>query len=163
VTSIISQRGRGLIALLEHQSESVANSIYEVFQQSYQVEARLVGVKDFPPLQRDAAHIQSSATQFLGYEVDDDLAAVIEFVQNGSTLNIDSLVVHPDYFRRGLASQLLHELLSQDRWQVADVETAAANTPAIALYQKHGFCESERWTTADGIDKVRLMKQRAFP
>jgi ribosomal protein S18 acetylase RimI-like enzyme len=151
-----------MIALLDHHSESVANAIYDVFQLSYSVEASLVGVDNFPPLQRDAAHIQSSTTQFLGYQMGNDVAAVVEYSQDGSTLCIDSLVVQPKYFRRGLASQLMRSLLSRVDWQVVDVETAAANGPAITLYQKLGFAESEFWRTADGIDKVRLMKQRVM-
>jgi len=149
-----------MIALLDHHSESVANAIYDVFQLSYKVEAGLVDVEDFPPLRRSAAHIQSSNSQFLGYQTGGDIAAVIEFSQDGSALSIDSLVVHPKYFRRGLASQLMRSLLAGVDWQIADVETAAANAPALTLYQKLGFSESKRWNTADGIKKVQLMKQR---
>ena len=160
MTSSIPQQRRVMIALLDHHCEGVAKAIYDVFQLSYKVEASLIGVDDFPPLERDATHIQSSTSQFLGYQMGDDVVAVVEYSQDGSTLCIDSLVVHPRYFRRGLASQLLRSLLTRVDWQVADVETAAANGPALTLYQKHGFSESEFWRTADGIEKVRLMKQR---
>lgn len=138
----------------------MADQIYDVFQLSYKVEADLVGAENFPPLERTSAHIQSSRSKFLGVRIGSDLAAVVEFTQSGEDLNIDSLVVHPNYFRRGLASQLLRSLLSEADWQYADVETAAANNPAITLYQKHGFCVAEQWMTGDGIEKVRLMRQR---
>jgi len=149
--------GGAMIELLDHYSESVAIQIYDVFQLSYEVEASLVGVKDFPPLRRNASHIQSSSSQFLGQRIGVDLAAVVEFTQTGEELSIDSLVVHPQYFRRGLASQLLQSLLAKVHWQNANVETAAANNPALVLYKKFGFSESKRWKTADGIEKVRLM------
>jgi ribosomal protein S18 acetylase RimI-like enzyme len=143
--------------LLEHHSESVANEIYDVFQLSYEVEAGLVGVEDFPPLRRTQTQIQSSSSQFLGRRIGVDLVAVVEFTQSGDELSVDSMVVHPQYFRRGLASQLLQSLLAKVHWQTAVVETAAANKPALTLYQKLGFAESKRWKTADGIEKVQLM------
>ena len=145
-----------MIELLDHHSERVAIQIYHVFQRSYKVEAEVVGVNDFPPLRRTASLIRSSSSQFLGLWVGDDLAAVIEFTEGEDELSIDSLVVCPQYFRRGLASQLLRSLLVRFPHQIACVETAAANSPAIKLYQKFGFSESRRWKTADGIDKVGL-------
>ncbi len=145
--------------LLDHYSESVAIQIHDVFQLSYKIEARLVGVDDFPPLRREVSLIQSSSSQFFGQRIEGDLAAVIEFTKSERDLSIDSLVVHPQYFRRGLASQLLRSLLAKIPWQNAFVDTAAANNPAIELYRKFGFSESERWKTAEGIEKVRLMSR----
>jgi ribosomal protein S18 acetylase RimI-like enzyme len=148
-----------MMELLEHYSESVAIQIHDVFQVSYKVEAELVGVDDFPPLRRNASVIQSSDSLFLGHRIEGDLAAVVEFTENGEDLSIDSLVVHPQYFRRGLASQLLQSLLAKIPWQNAYVDTAAANSPALDLYRKFGFSESKRWKTADGIEKVRLVSR----
>jgi ribosomal protein S18 acetylase RimI-like enzyme len=150
-----------MIELLDHYSESVAIQIYDIFQLSYEVEASLVGAKDFPPLRRNLSDIQSSSSRFLGERIGLDLAAVVEFTRTGEELSIDSLVVHPQYFRRGLASQLLQSLLAKAHWQIVYVETAAANNPALVLYQKFGFSESKRWKTADGIEKVQLMCRNA--
>jgi len=147
-----------MIELLEHRSEVLARRIHEVFQLSYQVEADLVGSSDFPPLQRSMSHIQSSKSQFLGEWIGDDLVSVVEFSCTEDTLSIDSLVVHPEYFRRGLGSRIFETLLNREHWQHADVETAAANGPALDLYGKFGFIEAERWLTDDGIEKVRLLK-----
>jgi len=149
-----------MIELLDHHSESVANEIYEVFQLSYEVEAVLVGSEDFPPLRRSASHIRSSSSQFLGERVEADLASVIEFSHSGDILSIDSLVVHPEYFRRGLASQLLKSLLARVCWRTADVETAVANAPAIDLYEKSGFSKSKQWKAAEGIEKVQLIYRK---
>jgi ribosomal protein S18 acetylase RimI-like enzyme len=146
-----------MIELLDHYSESVASQIYDIFQLSYKVEASLVRVKDFPPLRRNMSDIQSSSSRFLGQQIGLDLAAVVEITQIEEALSIDSLVLHPQYFRRGLGSQLLQSLLAKVHWQIAYVETAAANNPALVLYQKIGFSESKRWKTADGIEKVQLM------
>jgi ribosomal protein S18 acetylase RimI-like enzyme len=147
-----------MIELLDHHSDELSRQIYDVFQASYQIEANLVGSSDFPPLRRKASHIQSSKTQFLGEWIGAELASVVEFSLSGDDLSIDSLVVHPQYFRRGLASQLMQAVLKRERWQRANVETAAANSPALDLYRKFGFTESTRWLTADGIEKVGLVR-----
>lgn len=145
-----------MIESLEHCSEEVATEIHAVFQLSYKEEAQLIGVADFPPLLRTVAHIQAATSQFLGLRIESELAAVVEYTHDATHLSIDSLVVHPSYFRRGLASQLVQSLLGRLAWNTADVETAVANIPAISLYQKFGFSESRRWQTAEGIDKIQL-------
>ena len=155
-----------MIELLDHFSENVANQIYDVFQLSYRVEASLVGIEDLPPLRRSALDIQSSTSQFLGHRIGVNLAAVVEYAHEGEDLSIDSLVVHPQYFRHGLASELLKSLLAKGQWRIAHVETATANNPALVLYQKFGFSESKRWKTADGIDKIQLVckkSEQPFP
>jgi ribosomal protein S18 acetylase RimI-like enzyme len=157
IRDTVLNTGRAIIELLDHLSEGVAVQIYNIFQLSYKVEARLVGVEHFPPLRRTASDIQSSNSQFLGLWIGVELAAVVEFTQRAKDLSIDSLVVHPEYFRRGLASQLLHSLLAKVHWRIAKVETASANNPALLLYREFGFSESKRWKTADGIEKVQLM------
>ena len=150
-----------MIELLDHCLEDVAIQIYDVFQQSYKIEAQLVGVKEFPPLQRSTSHIQAASSKFLGQWIGSDLAVVLEYSLGDAHLSIDSLVVHPRYFRRGLASKILRLLLDRVHWQTADVETAAANHPAIALYEKFGFSESKRWGTNEGIEKVQLSCSKA--
>jgi ribosomal protein S18 acetylase RimI-like enzyme len=152
-----------MIELLDHSAKDVANQIYGVFQQSYRVEAGLVGVADeeFPPLRRSAPQIQASGSQFLGARIGSGLAAVIELSYEGEHLGIDSLVVRPKYFRRGLAGQLLQSALDEFEWQSADVETAAANAPAISLYMKFGFSKARCWKTDAGIDKVLLSRRKS--
>ncbi len=147
-----------MIELLDHSAGSVAKQIYRVFQRAYKVEAGLVGIEDgeFPPLRRSASHIQASSSQFLGAWIGDTLVAVLELSYERGHLSIDSLVVHPQYFRRGLAGQLLQSALDKFDWRSANVETAAANDPAISLYKKFGFSEARYWKTESGIEKVLL-------
>lgn len=148
------------IELLDHYSEEVASQIHEVLQCAYKVEAELVKVKEFPPLWRSAAQIRSATSSFLGRRIGSELAAVAEYSLSGSHLGIDSLAVHPRFFRRGLASEILRSLLDKSDWQTADVETAAENHPAIALYSRFGFSESKRWQTDEGIEKVQFSCRR---
>jgi GNAT superfamily N-acetyltransferase len=148
------------IELLDHRSHGSASRIHDLFQCSYAIEAELIGVTRFPPLERSLWEVQSARSRFIGQWIGSELAAVLEYSSDETHLCIDSLVVHPQYFRRGLASRMLQSLLAQVAWETADVETAAGNAPAIALYEKFGFYPSRRWTTGDGIAKVQLLYNR---
>ncbi len=141
---------------LKHTEHAVALRIQQVFQAAYRIEANLIGVKNFPPLERTVRDISASGTEFFGCWRATVLTAVIEVSYQEPHLAIDSLVVHPDYFRQGLARRLLRFILQQYRWETAEVETAQANMPAITLYEQVGFVETQRFQTPVGIGKVRL-------
>ncbi|WP_199609513.1 GNAT family N-acetyltransferase [Flocculibacter collagenilyticus] len=145
-----------MIKKLAHYNQVVAQQIYTVFQRSYQVEAQLIGVSDFPPLSRSVDDIQSADTLFFGFFEDNCLAAVIEIALEDKILEIDSLTVDPAHFRKGIANKLIKHVLSVTNYRQAKVETAVANMPAIVLYQKHGFVEYKRWTPSHGIEKVAM-------
>jgi ribosomal protein S18 acetylase RimI-like enzyme len=145
-----------MIKLLEHRQSDVAHRIFCVFQQAYRVEAELIGVDEFPPLNRDVGEIQAAQSQFFGLFLETELAAIVECFQAREILNIDSLVVLPAYFRRGLASRLLQHLLDSRTWRSAFVETADTNGPAIAFYEKLGFAIVKGEEIKDGIQKVKL-------
>ncbi|WP_026301534.1 GNAT family N-acetyltransferase [Colwellia piezophila] len=150
-----------MIKKLDNSNEEVAKKIFSVFQNSYKVEAQLIGSADFPPLLRSVKAIENSATDFYGFIVNDALTAVIEVVIVDKRLEIDSLTVEPNYFRQGIASKLLSYVLETISYSTAIVETAVVNIPAINLYQSHGFVEFKRWTPAHGIPKLALSVESA--
>ena len=150
-----------MTAILKHQDESIAQIIFKVFQASYQIEADLIGVKDFPPLNRRAEDIQHSKTEFYGYIVGEDLAAVIEInhsVAGASSLKICSLTVDPKHFRKGIAGRLIQYVFGLHQVDEYIVETAVVNKPAIKLYEKHGFTEYKQYLPDHGIPKIVLKK-----
>ena len=145
-----------MIKKLDNSNEAVANQIFTIFQNSYKVEAQLIGTVDFPPLLRSAKDIENSKTLFYGFSENKCLAAIIEIVIEGRHLEINSLTVDPDYFRRGIANKLISYVLKTFDFSQAIVETAVVNIPAINLYQKHGFVEYKRWTPSHGIEKIAM-------
>lgn len=148
-----------MIHKLNHNSDVTANQIHRVFQQSYQIEADLVGVTNFPPLLRTSDDIQQSTTSFFGFHEQNDLAAVIEITTSDNKLHINSLTVLPKYFRRGIASKLMDFVLLSNDFDRATVETAVVNQPAITLYEKHGFIEYKQYVPDHGIPKIALALQ----
>ncbi len=151
-----------MITKLENSNEIVANRIYTIFQNSYKVEAQLIGVLDFPPLLRSAKDIVNSKTDFYGFSDNNCLAAIIEIVIEEKHLEIHSLTVDPKYFRKGIADKLISYVLEAFDFTDAIVETAVVNKPAINLYKKHGFVESKRWTPSHGIEKLAMSVQYAI-
>ena len=59
---------------------------------------------------------------------------------------IDNVAVRPEYRRQGVAGELLGAFLrfGQAKLAFLTLEVRAANSPAIALYQKYGFREVGR-------------------
>ncbi|MEH8019608.1 GNAT family N-acetyltransferase [Rheinheimera muenzenbergensis] len=145
-----------MINKLDNSNAKVAKQIFTTFQNSYKIEAQLIGTLDFPPLSRSVRDIENSTTLFYGFSENESLAAVIEIVINGENLDINSLTVDPCYFRRGIADKLLIYVLHEFDFSKAIVETAVVNTPAINLYKKHGFVEFKRWTPSHGIEKLAM-------
>lgn len=146
-----------MITKLDHLNIDIATRIHSVFQQSYKIEAALIGTNNFPPLKRSVKDITLAETCFYGFLKQDKLAAVIEIEILNKRLDINSLTVSPDFFRQGIADKLLHHVFELfDLFDIthATVETAVVNAPAIKLYQKHGFVEYKRWTPSHGIEKL---------
>ncbi|NQY50009.1 MAG: GNAT family N-acetyltransferase [Colwellia sp.] len=145
-----------MIKKLNNSNEDVANKIFTLFQNSYKIEAELIGAVVFPPLLRSAKDIENSTTLFYGFSENDCLAAIIEIVIEDKHLDINSLTVNPNYFKKGIASKLISYVLGITDFSKAIVETAVVNIPAINLYKKHGFVEFKKWTPSHGIEKIAM-------
>lgn len=148
-----------MIEKLNHNNPEVSNSIRSVFQASYPFEAELVGAVDFPPLKRPLDEFINCNNVFLGYLVNDELAAVIEIDSNNEATHIQSLVVHPDFFRQGIARKLIDFVFESYNSRLFTVETGLKNQPAVLLYLKLGFEEVKQYNTEYGIRKIRFEKR----
>ena len=145
-----------MIIRLDNANNAIAKHIFTVFQRSYKIEAQLIGTTVFPPLSRRIKDIENSTTQFYGFIENNCLAAVIEIAASQQQLEINSLTVDPDFFRKGIAGKLIGFTLANFKFTKAFVETAVVNLPAIELYRKHGFVEFKRYTPSHGIEKIAM-------
>ncbi len=75
--------------------------------------------------------------------------------------DISAFTVHPRSFRRGLGSRVLSYLLGIFGQEGLTVSTAAANLPALGLYQKHGFRLCREWRREGGLEMVALERPAA--
>ena len=148
-----------MIEKLQHNDIAISNQIHAVFQLSYAVEAKLLGVTDFSPLKRPLESYRNSGNVFFGYLAKTELAGVIEIELTDKHIDINSLVVDPKFFRRGIARKLLEFIFNRFDAQLFIVETGVDNKPATELYKKLGFKEIKQWNTDFGIRKAQFEKR----
>jgi nucleoside-diphosphate-sugar epimerase/GNAT superfamily N-acetyltransferase len=147
-----------MIKTLDKKNQKVAQQMQKVFMASYAIEAKLLEADDFPPLKRTLSQYINTDTEFYGFWQGDELAAVIEIRILQSSIHIQSLVVHPDYFRQGIAGQLIDYVLKYHQTPLFTVETGKANHPAIRLYEKYGFKLIKEYLPDHGIRKVCMQR-----
>jgi len=148
-----------MIKKILHTQKDQAEEIRAVFQISYKVEAELLGATSFPPLSRPLEEFSTCPNDFVGYYEDHKLVAVVEMKNEASSMHIQSLVVDPAYFRRGIARKLIEFVLQHYPIKQFTVETGKENGPARKLYESFGFQLLKTYTAEEGILKVRYQKQ----
>ncbi|MCO5186525.1 MAG: GNAT family N-acetyltransferase [Anaerolineae bacterium] len=148
------------VTLLDHRDMVTAAAILAVQHAAYAVEAALIDYPALPPLRETAQTIRNSDEQFLGCREDGRLLGVLSFELLRERLHICRLAVHPDFVRRGVAGALLVSAENLTDRLTITVSTAERNTPAIALYTKHGYAITQHITTPDGLPLVLLTKTR---
>lgn len=145
-----------MIERLKNEEPAIAKEIQAVFMASYAVEAALLNATDFPPLKRPLESYITSDTRFFGYWIDQRIAGIIEVETAPDTTSINSLVVDPEFFRRGIGRALLEYVFNTFDSRLFVVETGLQNTPASELYKKFGFKEVKQWNTDHGVRKVKF-------
>lgn len=145
-----------MITKLDTSDTGVAKSVQSLFRASYAVEAALLGATNFPPLKRKLESFIESKNAFYGYFEEDSLAAVTEIDSGPDSTHIQSLVVHPKFFRQGIGGALVAYVLEHYDSKLFTVETGAKNDPASRLYLKLGFRELYQYDTDHGVRKVRF-------
>ena len=147
-----------MIRKLEHSVKVNAENIRNVFQVSYKIEAKLLGARNFPPLSRSIQSFINSANAFYGFYTNKRLVAVLEMKKEPDSMLIQSLVVHPDFFRRGIARKLIEFILQKFDSNQFTVETGKDNDPARKLYESFGFQLVKTYIAEENITKVRYEK-----
>lgn len=152
-----------MIKLVNPNEIDIAGAILNVQQLAYLQESLLVNYPDLPPLKETLEDIQISKEIFLGYDDAEMLVGVLSYTITSNKLTIQRLVVHPTHARKGIGQALLKKVLEQPHIQTFIVSTAEKNSPAINLYEKHGFRIARRHTTQDGLVIVNLEKLNVLP
>jgi ribosomal protein S18 acetylase RimI-like enzyme len=137
-------------------------SLVALQRASYRVEAELIGAPSLPPLTETPEELRACGESFLGAAEERRLLGAVAYKRAGDTVDIHRLVVHPAAFRRGIATGLLDALEAREadagRWIVG---TAAANRPALALYERRGFAVAEEQELPGGLRYLRLERTAA--
>ena len=153
-----------MIIKLNHKSDDVAAEIHSLFQAAYLVEAKTININplDFPPLKRTINDILNSSTSFYGIRKKKVLIALIEVDTSNDSIHIDSLVIHPNHFRKGLGSQLVGFITQSTNQKHITVETAVKNKAATQHYQKLGFIKTKQWVVKEGLEMVHFSSEKSI-
>ena len=147
-----------MIVKIDNKRNEIAQEIRRIFQASYTVEAELLKAIDFPPLKRTISQFLNSNSEFYAYYLNQNIAGVIEIKNNQDLTHIQSLVVYPKYFRKGIGRKLVQFILDTYKSSIFTVETGVENIPAVELYKSFDFKEKKQWDTDHGVIKVRFKK-----
>ncbi|MDG1433210.1 MAG: N-acetyltransferase [Saprospiraceae bacterium] len=147
-----------MINRLPNNDLEIAKKIRSVFLVSYAVEAKLLNASSFPPLHRRLENYSQCSNDFFGYTIDQELGGIIEIKHEKSFTHIQSLVVHPKFFRKGIAKKLMAFVLNSFHNKPMVVETGVKNIPAIKLYKKFKFIEVNQWETNHGVRKIKFVR-----
>jgi ribosomal protein S18 acetylase RimI-like enzyme len=151
---------RFLLRFINHRVHPIAQQIHDVQIAAYTQEAGLIGVTRFPPLERTVADLLQAQEEFLGAFDDERLVGALSFCPDGEGrgVNIASLTVQPKHQRLGVGHALVQAATELHGLSEMTVQTAAANSPALALYAKFGF-EAYRHSSV-GSEALAVVKLR---
>lgn len=109
---------------------------------AYQSEAKLFGNMDIPPLMQTLEEVYDGFQKGAILKAVDDGGIIIGSVrayQDGGTVYIGKLMVHPSKQGQGIGTQLLLEMEKQYLNQRYELFTSTRSEKNIALYQKLGY------------------------
>ncbi|MBY6052803.1 GNAT family N-acetyltransferase [Cytobacillus firmus] len=140
-----------MIKEINIKDRKAAEQVLSVQLPAYKIEAEIIGYPDLPPLKDTANTLQITGETFFGYFTGKKLCGVISFKQEKGVLDIHRLIVHPEYFRMGIAQELLNYIERRPMIEKMVVTTGSKNTPAVAFYLKSGFREVEKIKINDSL------------
>lgn len=140
-----------MIKSLDFSDSTLAQRALDIQKLAYRIEADLIGFEGIPPLHETLEDLRQSSETFLGYFVEDVLAGMISYSIEDTALDIGRLVVHPDYFRRGIGQALVRHVESLAGIEKWIVSTGALNHPARKLYENLGFHCTGEVMLAEGV------------
>ncbi|MBO8172121.1 MAG: GNAT family N-acetyltransferase [Bacillaceae bacterium] len=136
-----------------------AKEVLHLQRLAYRIEAKWLGTDDIPPLKESINDLQASGEVFYGYFDEQKLVGVMAYKAEGSVLDIHRLMVHPDYFRRGIAGELLQFVeKSNPAVRTIIVSTGSRNEPAKQLYRRHGFINTGEKKVKPGLSLTLFQK-----
>ena len=148
-----------MIKRLDTKDSKTAEQIVDLQKKSYLIEAELINFYDIPPLKDTIDTIIQCDEVFYGYYTEDVLAGLISYKLEEDLVDIYRVAVHPEYFRRGIAKQLIQFIEDVNKGiEKIIVSTGLKNRPAVSLYLKLGFRRVSEVEVAEGVYVVSFEK-----
>lgn len=147
------------IIKLNLQDDSTVDELWSIQHKAYRLEAELIGFREIPPLMETRDMLRHSCEDFYGCFDDngDLMGAVATEEESPGKLTITRMMVSPDFFRKGVAGNLLEYVFKlYDRMEQFIVSTGKLNVPAVSLYTKYGFVAIGSEEVAPGVELIEF-------
>jgi ribosomal protein S18 acetylase RimI-like enzyme len=128
-----------MIKQLDLKDEKILEKILDIQIASYKIEAEIIEFDEIPPLKDTINSLKQCNETLYGYFIDDILAGIISYKIENDTLDIHRVAVHPSFFKRGIAKELINFVEKIDKIKNIIVCTGKENIPAVNLYMKNGY------------------------
>ena len=129
-----------MIKTIDITNRKFAEEVLNIQIPSYKVEAEIIDFYEIPPLKDTVETLQQCRETFFGYYISEELCGAISIKVENDVMDIHRLIVHPKYFRKGIAKMLLDFIESHlEDIETIIVSTGSKNTPAVNFYEKNGF------------------------
>lgn len=138
----------------------VAGQVWRLQHAAFAAEWREIGGSGLMPLADTIRDLQESGETFFGICESGEPVAAASCLTQGDTVLLRRLMVRPDRFRRGLATLLLRHV-EREYCGMAQIEAfaAAANLPAVRLYESAGYRDCGEFQGPFGIGMKRYRKR----
>ncbi|MCX5379393.1 GNAT family N-acetyltransferase [Streptomyces sp. NBC_00091] len=148
---------------LDLTDDATAAAVHRVGRAAYAVEAQLIGFDGIPALGESLERMRARRLRWLGAVAEGGaVAGFLAWEETEDGVSIDRLCVDPARFRRGIGSLLVRHALTElfpDR--PVGVTTGADNTPAVTLYERHGFTRGADFSPVPGLRMASFTLRRA--
>lgn len=128
--------------LIEKAQKEDLEEILKLQYLAYRSEAKLFGNMDIPPLKQTIGEVYGEFQKGTILKAVDDGGVIIGSVrayQDGGTVYIGKLMVHPSKQGQGMGTKLLLEMEKQYPNQRYELFTSTRSKKNIALYEKLGY------------------------
>ncbi|GGO07611.1 GNAT family N-acetyltransferase [Saccharibacillus kuerlensis] len=152
-----------MIGKLDTQDELKMEELLRLQTTAYRLEAKLIGFDEIPPLADTVDTLKRSRDVFYGYTVQSGklVGAVAVEEERPGELTLTRMMVHPDFFRQGIASRLIEYVFANyPEFPIYIVSTGLKNEPARRLYERFGFVPFKSEYIAPGVELMTMKRER---
>lgn len=128
---------------------------------AYQSEAKLFGDMDIPPLKQTIEEVYNEFEKGIILKAIDENGVIIGSVrayQDGGTVYIGKLMVHPERQKKGIGTKLLLEIETEYPDQRYELFTSTKSISNIRLYEKLGYKIFKEEAVSPELQFVYLQK-----
>ena len=147
--------------LIEKAQKEDLKEILDLQYLAYQSEAKLFGDMEIPPLKQTIEEVYDEFEKGTILKAIDEKGVIIGSVrayQDGRTVYIGKLMVHPEMQKKGIGTKLLLEIENEYPNQRYELFTSTRSIKNIKLYEKLGYKIFKEETLTKKLQFVYMQK-----